>query len=259
MLLTFKCFVMKIKYLKIALIALGTLCPLLSWAQQTFKPVLTTGKVWEVGTFNCYDWDDGSPSETGRYYVAVDGDTIVNGLDCKKIVIAPSDGLQPSRTFVAREEGGKVWRVKDDGTEVLLFDIGLKAHDRVGAGYVLEQDVVCANGVYRKRLLIDSGVDQADAEYCYYVVEGIGINKDEWLFNNAMGIAGEGEYCRMLTCSENGVVIFTEDDFAMPHSAITSVNADPAKAEMYDLQGRKVDQPTQPGIYISQGKKMVVK
>ena len=259
MLLTFKCFVMKIKDLKITLIALVALCPLLSWAQQAFKPVLTTGKVWEVGTFNHYDWHDGSRSETGRYNVAVDGDTIVNGLDCKKIVIAPSDGLQPSRTFVAREEGGKVWRVKDDGTEVLLFDIGLKAHDPVGAGYVLEQDVVCANGVYRKRLLIDSGVDQADAEYCYYVVEGIGINKDEWLFNNAMDIAGEGEYCRMLTCSENGVVIFTEDDFAMPHSAITSVNADPAKAEMYDLQGRKVTQPTQPGVYIHQGKKVVVK
>lgn len=74
-----------------------------------------------------------------------------------------------------------------------------------------------------------------------------------------MGIAGEGEYCRMLTCSENGVVIFTEDDFAMPHSAITSVNADPAKAEMYDLQGRKVTRPTQPGVYISQGRKVVVK
>lgn len=259
MLLTDNSFVMKINYFKFTLIALSTLCPLLSWAQQTFKPVLTIGKVWEVGTFNSYDWYDGSRSETGRYYVAVDGDTIVNGLDCKKVVIAPSDGLQPSRTFVAREEGGKVWRVQDDGTEVLLFDIGLKAHDPMGAGYVLEQDVVCANGVYRKRLLIDSGVDQADAEYCYYVVEGIGVNKDEWLFNNAMGIAGEGEYCRMLTCSENGVVIFTEDDFAMPHSAITSVNADPAKAEMHDLQGRKVTQPTQPGVYISQGRKVVVK
>ena len=114
MLLTDNSFVMKINYFKFTLIALSTLCPLLSWAQQMFKPVLTTGKVWEVGTFNRYDWHDGSRSETGRYYVAVDGDTIVNGLDCRKVVIAPSDGLQPSRTFVAREEGGKVWRVKNE-------------------------------------------------------------------------------------------------------------------------------------------------
>ena len=62
---------MKIKYLKITLIALVTLCPLLSWAQQAFKPVLTTGKVWEVGTFNHYDWHDGrkvdQPTQPGIY------------------------------------------------------------------------------------------------------------------------------------------------------------------------------------------------
>ena len=204
---------MRMFYLRTALVVLVALCPILSLAETTFLPVLVTGKTWDVATFNKYDWFDGSLDATGHYCVSVAGDTIVNGLDCKKIEIVRTDGQGESMTAIAREENGKVWSVKKDGTQFLLFDIGLKKYDSVDAGFVVEEDVICVNGIKRKRLTIDSGVDVADGEYFYYVVEGIGISKDEWLINGGLGIAKDGEYCRLMSCSENGEVVFTISDF----------------------------------------------
>ena len=46
-----------------------------------------------------------------------------------------------------------------------------------------------------------------------------------------------------------------------PYTAIRSINrnADAADDAIYDLQGRRVSAPTRPGIYIRNGKKVVVK
>ena len=214
------------RYLKILLWACVSLCSFMSLAETTYLPVLSSGKTWEVATFNRYDWFNEISDMTGHYNVMVVGDTIVNGIDCKKIEIVQTDGQCKTMTVIAREENGKVWKVKEDGSQFLLFDVGLKRLDQVEAGFVVDEDVICVNGVRRKRLTIDSGVDSADGEYYYFVVEGIGISKDEWISNGGLDIAGEGEYCRMLSCRENGEVIFTISDFNMGRAYdIADVNA----------------------------------
>lgn len=87
------------------------------------------------------------------------------------------------------------------------------------------EDTICVNGISRKRLAINSGVDLASGEYAYCVVEGIGINKDEWMIGGGLGIANEEDYCRMLSCGENGNTVFTLDDFKTPRTFdITDVN-----------------------------------
>lgn len=214
------------RYLKMSILACSVLYSFLSLAETIYLPVLSNGKTWEVATFNRYDWFNEISDMTGHYNVLVAGDTIVNGLDCKKIEIVQTDGQCKTMTVMAREENGKVWKVKEDGSQFLLFDVGLKRLDPVEAGFVVDDDVICVNGVSRKRLKIDSGVDFADGEYYYYVVEGVGVSKDEWISDGGLEIAGEGEYCRMLSCSENGEVIFTVSDFKMGYAYdIADVNA----------------------------------
>jgi len=249
---------MSIKHFKITFITVSIFCPLFIWAQQTFKPVLTTGKTWEVATFNRSDGLNETQVPTGHYIVSVGGDTLVNGLECTKIVIDRTDGQHQSMEVIAREEDGKVWRVNNDGSLFLFFNMSLKRHDPIDAGFVLMEDVVYVNGTYRKRLTIDSGTDGTDGtEYLYYIVEGIGISKDEWLADGGLGIAQPGEYCRMVSCSENGVVVFTYDDFIMPSSSLNSVKTNHSIDAVYDLNGRVVSNFWRGGIFIKGDKKII--
>ena len=64
------------------------------------------------------------------------------------------------------------------------------------------------------------------------------------------------------------LLIYTDSDIyelskadLLAQSSVQNLKYDDAEgsSEIYDLQGRKVTQPTQPGIYIHQGKKVVVK
>ncbi len=171
-----------------------------------YLPVLSEGKSWEVATVKT-----DSPSDTtGVYDIYVAGDTLVNNLTCKKIAIVPKNNQKSSMTAVAYEENGKVWKMTEDGTKELLFDMGLDVNESFDAGYVLESDIITLNGVSRKRLVIDSGADCDD--YLFYVVEGIGISSDKWLIPR-LGIADVGEFCTMLSCSENGETVFIDKDF----------------------------------------------
>ena len=180
-------------------------------SQTTFMPVLSEGKSWEVATIS-WDYENfpNSNDTTGYYAVSVCGDTIVNNLTCKKIVIVTKGNQKSSKTAVAYEKDGKVWNVNSNGEMVLIFDIGLHQNEEVDAGYVLKEDFISVNGFNRKRLLIDSGIDSYD--YCYYVVEGIGISSDKWV--SKLGIGNENEYTIMLSCSENGELVFTKEDFS---------------------------------------------
>ena len=183
--------------------------------QTTFLPVLSEGKSWEVATVKT-----DSPSDTtGIYDIYVAGDTLVNDITCKKIAIVPKDNQKSSMTAVAYEENGKVWKITEDGTKELLFDMGLDVNDSFDAGYVIKSDIITLNGVSRKRLVIDSGADCDD--YLFYVVEGIGISSDKWVFN--FGVGNENEYAVMLSCKENGETVFTAEDFKMKNEYVPLV------------------------------------
>ena len=244
---------MKTQMLKQLIIALLAICPIRMIGQTTYLPVLSEGKSWLVELIS----DD---SESVTSILQVSGDTIVNDRVCKKISITKTGEYQPEKFAIACEQDGKVWNVVD-GTFNLLFDMGWENKDHASdLGIVRKVDVITVNGTSRKRLMIDSGVDGDYMGYLYYVVEGVGLSTD--YFIDALGIGSGVQRYRMLSCRENGEEIFTADDFKQKTSGITEItadNADPAKAEMYDLQGHKVAQPAQPGIYIHQGKKVVVK
>ena len=200
-------------------------------SQTTFMPVLSEGKSWEVTTIS-WDYENfpNSNDTTGYYAVSVCGDTIVNNLTCKKIEIVPKGNQKSSKTAVAYEKDGKVWNVNSNGEMVLIFDIGLHQYDEVDAGYVVKEDYISVNGFNRKRLLIDSGIDSDD--YSYYVVEGIGISSDKWV--SKLGIGNENEYTIMLSCSENGEIVFTKEDFSKQDDYVPLVREGVKWVEYYN-------------------------
>lgn len=238
---------MKSFYLKIQILIVIALLPLLLFGQTSFMPVFSEGKSWEVATIS-WDYENfpNSNDTTGYYTISVCGDTIVNNLMCKKIEIVAKGAPKSSKTAVACERDGKVWKVNSDGELRLIFNIGLHQYDEVDDGYVLKEDFISVNGFNRKRLLIDSGVDRDD--YCYYVVEGIGISSDKWLLG-ILGIGNENEYSCMISCSDNGEIIFTNKDFSIPPNttAIGSIEGDkhPRNVRYYNLAGVESAEPQQ--------------
>ena len=176
--------------------------------EDQYMPVLSEGKSWEVARLSHNPVDGKGTMDTiNTYTLSVCGDTIINNLTCKKVLIVSEDSQESSKTAVAYEENGKVWNVREDGEMELLFDIGLHPYESFFDGYVLAEDFVRVNGVSRKRLNIT--VDYDDVNSDYYVVEGVGVNNNFLL----RGHTGDIGPCVMLSCSENGEIIFTKDDF----------------------------------------------
>ncbi len=227
--------------LRIVFITLAII-PLFLYGQTTFIPVLTEGKSWEVATFNI-DNDYIPVDTTGYYSIIVGGDTIVNDLTCKKIEIVPKSGNKSAITAVAYEENGKVWNIREDGVMELLYDINLHQYDFIEPGFVVTEDYIHVNGVKRKRLCVDSGID-SNSEYgsqYYHVVEGIGISTNHWIFMSHIN----NEYAVMLSCSENGEVIFTKEDFTSTPSAIDAVATvkTVSSVRYYNLAGMESAEP----------------
>ena len=209
---------MKQLFYKLGLLSIIMLFPTLMSSQNAFLPILKQGRSWKIA---CKDENGNSEILT----MTVAGDTLVNDRNCKKIKVAALEGSNSIFTIVAFEEEGKVWSV-EDGTFSQLFDMSLNEGDAVDAGYVLKSDVINVNGVKRKRLTIDSGIDCDD--YVFYVVEGIGISTDRFLYNAS--IFGEGKFGTMLSCMDGDECIFTENDFR-------TASADGNKPLFYDLNG----------------------
>ena len=196
---------------KIIFTLLGLLMITSASAQESgFIPVLSEGKSWEVATIKTSNYND----TTGYYNVYVGDDTIVNNLACKKIEIVPKDNLHQAKTNVAYEEDGKVWYVKDSGEMQLIYDIGLKVNDMISGYYyrcyVVYEGLVRVKGDFRKRLVIDTGFENVG--YYFYFVEGVGISSDIGYYPR-LGIGDDSEYTCMLSCSDNGETIFTQEDF----------------------------------------------
>jgi len=214
---------------------------------QTYIPVLSDGKVWQYATVNCYERTD----TTGHYKITVTGDTIINDFICKKIIVQNENMQFPIQTFVAYEDNGKVYKV-EEGKLILLFDIGLKKGDCINnLAEVVGEYTKVINGKQRKVIVIDSMVDHSDGECLYYVIEGIGVSKDEFISN--FNIGNDDDFCTLVSCTENGFVI----DIASLGNIETSIESPKLTYQgdnmYYDLSGIKSQNPIKGNLYIHNG------
>ena len=219
---------------------------------QTYVPVLSEGKVWRYATVNRYERTD----TTGFYKIMVSGDTIVNHFVCKKILVQNENGLYPCQTFVAYEDGGKVYKVKDN-VFTLLFDIGLQKGDNIeNLALVVAESETVINGIRRRIIVVDSMVDHFGEEYYYLIIEGVGVSKDEFIPNFNLG--NNDDFCTLVSCTDKGTIIISEESLRNIETGIKSPTFTNRKNDAYyDLNGIKILIPQKGYLYICNGKKIV--
>ncbi len=222
-----------------------------------YLPVLTEGRMWKLS----YTYRGSRQDIPDAYMtITVDGDSIVDGKICKKLLVdyrTLVSAVYP-KYIVAYEKGGKAYMIDEDGEEHLIMDMSLHEGDAVDeVQTVLEEDYIEIDGIRRKRLMIDSGIDHIDGEYLYYMVEGVGLSKDEFVFT---GLIDENIYFhRLLACYDDGKCIFSTADFdkegtsGMTYPPVIS----PTDNSIYDLQGRKRSCIMKGEIFIRNGKKYI--
>lgn len=227
------------------------------FSQDAYKSLLIDGRTWKL-SYTCRDtWED---LPDAYMVITVDGDSVVDGKTCKKLLVdyrTLVSAVYP-KYIVAYEKDGKTYMIDEDGKEHLIMDMSLHEGDAIDeVQTVLKEDYVDIDGVRRKRLMIDSGVDHIYGEYLYYMVEGVGLSKDEFVFT---GLIDENIYFhRLLACYDNGKCIFSTADFykggtsGMTYPRIISLTDN----SIYDLQGRKRSNITKGEIFIKNGKKYI--
>ena len=221
---------------------------------QTYVPVLSEGKVWRYATVNRYERTD----TTGFYKIMVSGDTIVNHFVCKKILVQNNTNTvyHTCHTFVAYEDGGKVYKVKDN-VFTLLFDIGLQKGDNIeNLALVVAESETVINGIRRRIIVVDSMVDHFGEEYYYLIIEGVGVSKDEFIPNFNLG--NNDEFCTLVSCTDKGTIIISEESLRNIETGIKSPTFTNRKNDAYyDLNGIKILIPQKGYLYICNGKKIV--
>ena len=219
------------------------------------EPIAMEGKEWNVQLKQ--SGREESDYVNGQYtrnkQIWIDGDTIVDGIPCKKLYILGTnvwDGnIYQESLGYCRQDGEKYYQ-----NGKLMFDFSLQVNDKFGDLVVKEiGDTVLSDGVSRKYLLM-ADVSAYDPLIIYdmdYWVEGIGSLTAGVLTNYPFG---DGSHITLLDCSHNNQYLYKSIEAGVEEPLYKPTTATP----YYDLQGRKVAHPTR-GIYIKDGRKVVIK
>lgn len=213
------------------------------FAQEDTR-MLKEGRSWKVLEMFC----DRPKYET----YTVSGDTVINGKTWKKILKDyQRNDHKSSYTTAAYEEGGKLYGLLGD-TPFLMLDFNKQKGDYLYEGVtygpvVTDVDYITVNGVTRKRITFS---DFGEDEYLCWV-EGIGATMAIWSGESAL--TSHMQY--FLECYDDGKLIFSYSDFGRPMS-VDGVSQDATKSgEKYSINGMKLQNEPEKGIYIMNGKK----
>ena len=168
-----------------------------------YNEMLTDGTKWE-----CLAINTEQPDLKSTYTIQVKGDTLIGERSCKQIYSAECD-IQ--KTLF--EEGRKVYVVNADGNPEVLLDFNLQKGDLLddvtNVTWVREQENM---GYLYRTITIDMGFDCEsyfagdDAPWCYDLIEGIGVSKDQYL--NQRFINMENIFSYLLKCWKDGTLVY---------------------------------------------------
>lgn len=216
------------------------------FAQEDTR-MLKEGRSWKVLEMFC----DRPKYET----YTVSGDTVINGKTWKKILIDyQRNDHKSSYTTAAYEEDGKLYGLLGDDDPFLMLDFNKQKGDYLYEGVtygpvVTDVDYITVNGVTRKRITFS---DPGDGEYLCWV-EGMGATMGIW--SGFLPASSHMEY--FLECYDDGKLTFSYSDFGRPMS-VDGVSQDKTKksGEKYSINGMKLQNEPEKGIYIMNGKKI---
>ena len=168
-----------------------------------YDEMLTDGTTWE-----CLAVSPEQPDLKTTYTIQVMGDKLVGNRHCKQIYSAEYD---TQKTLF--EEGRKVYVVNADGNPEVLLDYNLQEGDRLddvtNIVWVTDQENM---GYHYRTITIDMGFDCEsyfagdDAPWCYYLIEGIGVSKDQYL--RLRFINEENTFSYLLKCWKEGALVY---------------------------------------------------
>lgn len=242
---------------KILLITLYVLLPNLSFGQEIYRPFLEEGKVWTYHYYNDF---------TGKEYyesLTVAGDTVIGDKSYKRIVDVATGGFE----YAIREEGRKVYLKyprDEKNKEELFYDFGLNVGDTFQPNWsdevedpneqatVVAVDTVVVGG--RAFRVLDVRMN-GDNLWANWWVEGIGGM--EHLSTNFPML---GNFYCFSSCQLNGETILTYKDICTVgiRNQLLMREKD-IYTSLYDVQGRRLSSAPRKGIYIKDGKKVVIK
>ena len=259
---------------------------------STYQPLVREGVVWHYFYWN-YDYEVTMYPYSTELNVQFKGDTTICGVQYKKCFLFDSPTLPDNAlpVYYAREENGKVMftqprhQVVDTlhgafmpeipgeffelNGETLVYDFSDMSSfaENIHAEIVSTSEVE-VNGVPAKKYHLSlSDADELPVAYECDFVEGVGVDGINCgvLFRPFI-VLSTGYYSR--PCGFNkltdldGNVLYKGAQFDK-YNSIDRVADDASAAadpRWYDLLGHPFDsRPTQPGVYIHQGKKVVVK
>ncbi|MBQ8047564.1 MAG: hypothetical protein IJ196_06545 [Prevotella sp.] len=240
---------MKKYVIKSLMLSCMLLCGVSAYGQADVEECFPVGTTWdEVVTRYC-DYIDYDHWERVRFTVV--GDTLIGGTVYKRVVREHIDGsghffweaeMYGSYDYAIREDAGRVYlygeypkvgsRVRDTGEETCLYDFNWSM----------------ADGVEKMTLMDGNEYDVQD-----WVIRTIGSMN--WGLLWPWSFSREPNILCLERFSRNGKLIYQKE---FPDKlGIRSVSEDGARAPFYDLQGRRLAEEPQQGVYVKNGKKYV--
>ena len=228
-----------------------------------YQPFIKEGKIWNVTYLTC----EGLSSYKETY--TIKGDTIIEGKRYKKFFAGNR------YVYALRENEKKVYAIastdkygKPNTKEELWYNFDVNKDDVIDLEAsnisVKEIDFILINGVKRKYFQMYETSKSVPTEHAQILwVEGIGSYRSpDW----PNGWFYDGSTATMDECFENGLCIFSHDDFvSIKENDNTSIKTKRYQGPnqddtlLYDLQGRHLSIKPQKGINIQNGKKKLIK
>lgn len=240
---------------------------------ESSHSMLSSGKMWK--------WEFVTPeSEHGITVATVtvnDTPVYANGRPSRRVsVISEDDAFNPINVILS-EENGSLYMYRSDNvagtyaTWAQLIDFRLLPGERVffndyESGEIWGTPSGVVHSVYKKYI---NGIERQfqriynenDGHEIAVWVEGVGSENVKGLMTKFIEL-DSGKYFRnMLECYEDGVCVFTSEDFSRGQDSIESVHDSETTNTnlIYDLMGRRVDRVLPGSVYIRDGKKFVGK
>lgn len=230
---------------RIALFLLALLSCIKISAQE-YKEMLTEGKSWKIMVVY-------GANNVGYLTYKVSGDTIVKEKKCKRILALDQENLGNTyNNLAAYEENQKLYSFDDNDEPQVFLDFTKGAGDCFYNSDAFEDDnpkvqdvgYITVRGTTRKRITFTNNS-------CW--VEGIGTNQGIWPC--LIGYSGEREF--LMECYDNDNLVFTQADFGVTLS-VSGIPQDAGNkgGGIYSIDGMKLTETPNKGIYITDGKKI---
>ena len=240
--------------------------PISLMAQRHYDTCLVEGRTW-VYDYHHFDIIDEAlfqyTETVKKLYYTIKGDTTFNGVSYRKVYKQWEDG-KPGYCMAYREEGSTVYMYTSKYGESVEMELETSRFINTQAHYLRKYtDVIDSIIVNGRRFCRHKYYEYENDQNPIIAVEGIGFHWNGLIGAiNYMRPTCTCDYQIFHECLENGEVIIRNSDFDAPTATgidLSTASSLRSQGMLFDLQGRRIQEPHQKGIYIRDGKKVVVR